>query len=65
MAPFVGYGTVIGILCFVPLLYVVVSGILFAIFNAGMGGNATFKQVFAVVVHSGVIRSSASCSRCR
>jgi Yip1-like protein len=55
MAPFVGYGTMIGILFFVPLLYVVVSAILFAIFNAGMGGNATFKQVFAVVVHSGVI----------
>lgn len=55
MAPFVGYGTVIGILCFVPLLYVVVSAILFAVFNAGMGGNATFKQIFTVVVHSGVI----------
>jgi hypothetical protein len=55
IAPFVGYGTMLSILCFVPILYLVVSGILFAIFNAGMGGNATFKQVFTVVVHSGVI----------
>jgi hypothetical protein len=31
----------------------VVSGIALAIFNAVMGGDGTFKQVFAVVVHSG------------
>lgn len=55
MAPFVGYGTMIGILFFVPILYIVVAAILFAVFNAAMGGNATFKQLFAVVVHSGVI----------
>lgn len=33
----------------------VVSGIAFAVFNAILGGDATFKQVFAVVVHSGVV----------
>jgi hypothetical protein len=55
MAPFVGYMTIVSILCFVPILYVAVSGILFAVFNAGMGGNATFKQIFAVVVHSGAV----------
>ncbi len=31
------------------------AGILFAIFNAAMGGEASFKQVFAVYVHAGVI----------
>jgi hypothetical protein len=27
---------------------VIIAGILFAIFNAAMGGEASFKQVFAV-----------------
>ena len=33
----------------------VVSGIAFAVFNAMLGGDATFTQVFAVVAHSGVV----------
>jgi hypothetical protein len=33
----------------------VISGIAFAVFNAILGADATFKQVFAVVAHSGVI----------
>ena len=35
-----------------PLFLAVISGILFAVFNAALGGDATFKQVFAVVVHT-------------
>jgi hypothetical protein len=31
------------------------AGIAFAVFNAVMGGDASFKQVYAIVVHSGVI----------
>jgi hypothetical protein len=38
----------------------VVSGLAFAVFNAMMGGDATFKQVFAVVAHSGVILATLS-----
>lgn len=38
-----------------PLFYLIVSGILYAVFSAGLGGEATFKQVFAVVVHSGAV----------
>jgi hypothetical protein len=38
-----------------PIIAAVLAGILFAIFNAAMGGTATFKQVYAVVVHAGVI----------
>lgn len=38
-----------------PLLMLVVSGLLFGVFNAGLGGEATFRQVFAVVAHSLVI----------
>lgn len=33
----------------------VVAGVAFAVFNAMLGGDATFKQVFAVVAHSGVV----------
>jgi hypothetical protein len=54
-APMVGYFSAASILAFVPLLYLVVAGILFAVFNAAMGGTATFRQVFSVVVHAGAI----------
>src|SRR5688572_27119866 len=47
--------TAISMLVAIPLTSLVASGILFAIFNAAMGGTARFKQVFAVVIHSGVI----------
>jgi hypothetical protein len=32
-----------------------IAGIAFAVFNAALGCDATFKQVFAVVAHSGVV----------
>jgi len=38
-----------------PIMALVVSGIVFGVFNAVMGGDATFKQAFAVVSHSGVV----------
>ena len=37
-----------------------VAGIAFAVFNALLGGDAAFKQVYAVVVHSGVILAALS-----
>jgi hypothetical protein len=55
IVPYMGYITVASMLVFMPLTIIVVSGILFAIFNAALGGNATFKQVFTVVVHAGPI----------
>ena len=54
-APFLGYMTIGSMIVFIPLFYLMVSGILFAVFNAGFGGNASFKQVFAVVTHTGVV----------
>jgi hypothetical protein len=33
----------------------ITAGLLFAIFNAGLGGDASFKQVFSVVTHAGVV----------
>jgi hypothetical protein len=37
------------------VMSLVISGVLFAVFNAVLGGNATFKQLFAVVAHSSVV----------
>lgn len=55
MAGYAGYFAVANMLIFTPILYVVVAAILYAIFNAAMGGNATFKQLYAVIVHTGPI----------
>ena len=55
MAPYAGYLAIGQMLIFIPVLYVIVAGLLFVIFNVGMGGSATFKQVFAVVVHAAPI----------
>lgn len=52
---FAQYTGAAGQLVTLPIMYVIIAGILFAIFNAGMGGEATFKQVFTVVAHSGVV----------
>lgn len=49
------YTTAGGVIVMAPLMAVIIAGILFAVFNAAMGGEASFKQVFAVVVHAGVI----------
>ena len=55
MASFAGPLAIAQALIGVPILLVIVAGILFAVFNAAMGGNATFKQVFAVVIHTWVV----------
>ena len=55
IAPMVGYiggGTT---LVMVPIISMVLSGILVAVFNALLGGSATFKQTAAVVAHAGAI----------
>jgi hypothetical protein len=49
MAPIFGFSTVI----IIPLSYVIMSGILLAM-TAMMSGGLKFKQVFAVVCHSGL-----------
>ena len=47
--------TAVSVLVFSPVMTVVIAGILFLVFNVAMGGEATFKQLFAVFVHAGVI----------
>ena len=55
IAPYAGYFAVGQMLVFLPLTLLVAAGILFAVFNAALGGEASFKQLFAVVVHAGPI----------
>jgi hypothetical protein len=50
------YTTPISILVIAPIMSVIIAGILFGIFTM-MGGQASFKQLFAVYIHSGAIGS--------
>src|SRR5262249_18287659 len=43
-----------------PIAQLILAGILFAIFNAGLGGEARFKQVWAILAHAGVIFALSS-----
>jgi Yip1 domain len=52
---FAPYFTAGALLVFGPIFTLIVAGILFVVFNAVMGGDASFKQLFAVVVHGSVI----------
>lgn len=49
------YTTAASVVVGMVLGYLIMSGILFAIFNAALGGTAGFKQVYTVLVHSSVI----------
>jgi hypothetical protein len=49
------YTTGISVLVVSPIFALIVAGILFAVFNAALGGEASFKQVFAVLVHASAI----------
>lgn len=49
------YQTGGSIFIFGIVVSLVVAGILWAIFNAAMGGEATYKQILAVLIHAGVI----------
>ena len=55
IAPYVGYITAAYMIVAVPIVLVILAGILFAIFNAALGGTATFKQMCTVIVHAGPI----------
>ena len=54
---FAPYQTAISVVIISPVMAVALTGVLFLVFNVIMGGNATFKQLFAVFVHAGVISS--------
>jgi len=49
------YFAVVSQAVFLPVAALVIAGIALAVFNAILGGDARFKQVYAIVVYSGVI----------
>src|SRR3954471_6202712 len=55
IAPYIGYFTGGAFLIGMPVFIAILSGILFAVFNAALGGEASFKQVLTVVAHTGPI----------
>ena len=54
------YTTPIGQLIGVPMVLAIFAGILLGIFNALLGGDATYKQVLAILAHSSVISALQS-----
>jgi hypothetical protein len=52
---FATYQTFVSVLIFGPVISVVIASILWGVFTILMGGQATFKQLFAVYVHSSII----------
>jgi hypothetical protein len=55
IAPYVGYIAAGGYLVVIPIFVAIQAGILLGVFNALLGGDASFKQVFAIVCHAGLI----------
>ena len=56
-AEYARYTTSISQLVAIPVVTAVAAGILLGIFNALLGGDARFKQVYAIVAHSGLINA--------
>ena len=54
-APYFVYFAAFFQIVFMPLVALAVAGIAIAIFNGALGADASFRQVFAVVVFSGVV----------
>jgi len=55
MAPYSRYFAAGSQIVGFPLTALVVAGLAFAVFNGGLGANAAFRQVFAIVIFSGVV----------
>jgi hypothetical protein len=55
MAKYAAPITVVSMLVFVPLMWSIFAGILFAVFSAALGGDSSFKQVFAVMAYSSAV----------
>lgn len=54
-APMMRYLTLASTIVVTPVMLLIVAGILFGVFSAILGGGASFKHVFATVVHANVI----------
>jgi hypothetical protein len=60
LAPYAGYVIAGSIVIFLPIMNAIMAGVALAVFNAMLGGNATFKQNFAVVTFSGFVPALSS-----
>lgn len=47
--------SIVSMVAIPPVIWAILAGVLFLIFGVFTGGTATFKQLFTVVVHSGVV----------
>lgn len=54
-AGFAKYINPVMILIMSPIMAAIIAGILLGLFNATLGGDATFKQVLAIVAHAGPV----------
>jgi Yip1 domain len=59
VAPYFAAFTAVSQVVFIPLFALVVAGIFYALLTAILGGDGTFKQTLAVVVHSNFILVAA------
>jgi hypothetical protein len=55
MLPMMRYFAAGSTLVTMPVVTFLLAGVLFGVFNALLAGNATYKQVLAVVAHSGAV----------
>jgi hypothetical protein len=55
IAPYLPVFALVSQVLFVSIAALVTSGILFGIFTVLLGGDATFKQLFAIVAHSSAV----------
>ena len=53
--PYITGGSV---LIFSIVIALVIAAILWAVFNAALGGDATYKQILTVLVHAGVVTAA-------
>jgi hypothetical protein len=49
------YSAIVGTFIMLPVMTLAIAGVLWVVFNAIMGGTATFKAVVAVVAHTQII----------
>ncbi len=54
-AAYGGYFAFVGVFVMMPVMSLIFTGVLWVVFNAILGGTATFKSVLTVVTHSQVI----------
>ena len=52
VGPYTTFGSIVVV---APVVTLVLAGVLFVVFSAILGGEARFRQLFAVVVHAGAI----------